>query len=169
MAIDADVKIGIVHPAQLSQELRNMWGELFSDYELIQPFRQLSRTVFNLEPEELESQVIERFQGVEVRAMILSAILEKTGWNYTTNSNNQLHYHCKAFPFANVTAVIEHPSGIYLGYDSGMVKLNICFFLPGLYPDMDGHHQNGLTLKTIDPVVMSEVLRNLGAIAAKSE
>ncbi|MEP0874223.1 DUF4132 domain-containing protein [Trichocoleus desertorum AS-A10] len=169
LAINEDLEVGIVHSAQLSQELRNTWGELFSDYELIQPFRQLSRTIFSLEPEEVESQVIKRFQGIEVQAMILSAILEKTGWHYTIHPNNQLHYHCKAFPFANVTAVMEHPSGIHLGYDSGAVKLNTCFFLSGLYPNIDWQQQNSLVLNHVDPVVVSEVLRNLGAIAAKGE
>jgi hypothetical protein len=40
--------MGIVHPAQLSENLRATWGEVMSDYEIMAPFRQLSRTVFSL-------------------------------------------------------------------------------------------------------------------------
>jgi hypothetical protein len=158
--------IGLLHPAQISQELRNTWGELFSDYELIQPFRQLSRTVFSLEPDEAESDVLNRFQGAEVSAMIVAAILEKTGWQSTMNPNKRLHCHCKPFAVANITAVIEHPSGTYFGYDSGGVRLGACFFLPSLYPNLDWQQEKRV-LREVDPVVMSEVLRNLGAIAAK--
>jgi len=159
--------IGLVHPAQLSLEMRGIWGELFSDYELIQPFNQISRTVFSLTAEELECQRIQRFQGTEVSVTTAMAILKKTGWSHTFKREDQTYY-CKSFAFANVTAVIEHVPKSRFIYDDTHVTLNTCFFVQGLHSDGDLSYQP-LLLKDVDPVVMSEVLRNVGAIAAKKQ
>jgi len=163
----SSASIGLVHPAQLSPEMLGIWGELFSDYELIQPFNQISRTVFGLTAEELESQQIQRFQGTEVSVTTAMAILKKTGWSHTFKRENQTYY-CKSFTFANVTAVIEHVPKARFIYDDTHVTLNTCFFVQGLHSDGALSYQP-LLLKDVDPVVMSEVLRNVGAIAAKKQ
>ncbi|MGC7317793.1 DUF4132 domain-containing protein, partial [Mycobacteroides abscessus] len=46
--LDENAVVGAVHPAQLSAELLAAWSELFADYELLQPFPQLSRPVYRL-------------------------------------------------------------------------------------------------------------------------
>jgi hypothetical protein len=55
--------VGIVHPLHLTAEQQSAWGEVFSDYGLIPPFRQLGRRVVRPEPEELTAAEITRFQA----------------------------------------------------------------------------------------------------------
>jgi len=151
--------VGIVHPAQLSENMRTTWGELLSDYETIPPFRQLSRTVFTLEPAEFQNREITRFQGITVSSVTLVGILGGTGW-----LRGALQY-CKPFPRANVTVVLEC-SSVLSSYMEADAELKRCFFVPG-YPQVDTQDRSAMLLGDIDTVVISEVLRNLGAIASQ--
>jgi hypothetical protein len=152
-------QVGIVHPAQLSENLRATWGEVMSDYEIMAPFRQLSRTVFSLDLEEYQSLEISRFQGISISSITLAGILEGTGWQQGAS-------YCKPFPRANVTAVLEcsTAANAYMDRD---VELKRCFFIPGLYPQVKPQYENAMQLGDVDAVVKSEVLRNLGAVASK--
>lgn len=53
------------------------------------------------------------------------------------------------------------------GYMDADAELKRCFFVPGLYPGIDTRDQNAMQLGDVEAVVISEVLRNLGAIASK--
>ncbi len=72
--------IGLVHPIELSEEEKNTWTEQLSDYEITQPFAQLSRTVFNMEEDELEAKEITRFSGAATTALTLIGKMTKFGW-----------------------------------------------------------------------------------------
>ena len=52
------------HP--LEMRTRDAWGELFADYELLQPFPQIGRTVYVPTPEELSENRVLRVEGLEV-------------------------------------------------------------------------------------------------------
>jgi hypothetical protein len=139
---------------------------------MIPPFRQLSRTVFSLEPAEPKSFGITRLRGIEVPLPILLGIVDRTGWSWITfqSGERSVQGHCKPFAFANVTAVLEYPNpDLILGYSGSSLSIERCFFLAGIYPQIQLSDANALPLGEIDPVVISEVLRNLGAIAAKGE
>lgn len=72
--------IGLVHPIELSDELRAQWTEQLSDYEIVQPFPQLSRTVFRPEPSELETRRLTRFKGKETGCLSLTGKMTRLGW-----------------------------------------------------------------------------------------
>ena len=61
--------IGLVHPAELSEEEREAWKEQLSDYEITQPVDQLARPVFLLKEEERAESFLSRFQGTVVNAL----------------------------------------------------------------------------------------------------
>lgn len=68
-------RIGIVHPLALSAQELARWDELFQDYEILQPFAQLARATYHLDPEAWWSE----HGGSEVAtAGILS--LEQRDW-----------------------------------------------------------------------------------------
>ena len=56
--------ISLVHPIQLSAIDMQEWAEVFSDYELSQPFSQLSRPLYYLTDEERSSCRVHRFDQV---------------------------------------------------------------------------------------------------------
>lgn len=75
-----NASIGLVHPIELSEEQKNAWIEQLSDYEITQPFNQLTRQCFKPTPEELNMNKITRFEGVSIGNYTLRGKLTKQGW-----------------------------------------------------------------------------------------
>jgi hypothetical protein len=163
---EVGVSVGLVHPAHLSEGERALWGEILNDYEIFQPFRQLNRTVFGLEAGE-EAEIL-RFGKIDVPNNVVLTILKKGGWSYREEGRRILH--CKSIAYAGVTAVVQHSQTVYAGYDSGTSRMERCWFVAG---DRLSAEQiepgRALLLGEVDPMAVSEVLRTLGAIAAKGE
>ncbi|MBD5159476.1 MAG: DUF4132 domain-containing protein, partial [Ruminococcus sp.] len=62
--IPENAEIGLIHPIELTPEQKKAWAEQLSDYEIIQPFPQISRPCFTPTEQELNSDEITRFDGV---------------------------------------------------------------------------------------------------------
>jgi hypothetical protein len=170
--LDGLSKVGVVHPLHLSDADKSAWGEIFGDYEIIPPFPQLGRASHRLEPGEEKETVLARNKGLKIPAVTLVGILDRHGWARGIPEDAGIfHQHSKAFDGAKVTAVIEYegiPIGAMVDWDDQEVEK--CYFIPGIhspraYPD----YKNPIHLGQVDPVVISEVLGTLGALAAKSK
>jgi Domain of unknown function (DUF4132) len=169
VTLDGVNAVRIVHPAQLAQPDRAQWGELLSDYGIIPPFRQLTRTLFELEPEEMGRVKLDRFKGVRSPSMVTSSIFKNTGWQYGQDRHFSCHY--KTFAFAGVTAIVEHDGDFRMDYDLRAV-LGKVWFVAGeewKSPLMPLEEVRLVPLADVHPVVLSEVIRLVGAIAAKVE
>ncbi len=73
-----DAVVGVAHPLHLGDAVA-AWGEVFADYEILQPFPQLGRPVYRLTEAELSSGVLDRVKGVEVEVGRLLG-LTKGAW-----------------------------------------------------------------------------------------
>jgi hypothetical protein len=171
VALTGIAEIGILHPLHLSDDLKSAWGELLSDYELVPPFPQLGREVYRLLETELGETEITRFADDKVPAVSLVGTLDRQGWTRGIPEDAGMFYeHSKPFHGANVTAIAQY-YGVPIGYMQGWEDQSIerCFFVPGIYrPEMYRRHENKVPLGKVDPVVISEVLRDLMMIASKS-
>ncbi|MBA9003514.1 DUF4132 domain-containing protein [Thermomonospora cellulosilytica] len=76
-------KVRIAHPVDLGEDAVKAWLEVFSDYELTQPFLQLTRTVHALTDEERASGRLERFEGLKVPYGDVLALVRR-GWERGT-------------------------------------------------------------------------------------
>jgi len=164
--------VGLVHPLQLSEERRAAWGEMLSDYEIVPPFPQLGREVYHLTDAESTANDITRFAEIKVPAISLAGTLERLGWARGIPQDAGIYSeHSKPFYGANATAIVQY-QGIPIGYMEGWEDqvMECCFFVPGIYtPAIYQDHKKKLILGTIDPVAISEVLRDLSIIAAKAK
>src|SRR5205823_1797158 len=80
LQLPKDSHIGIVHPLHLSPDLAAGWGEVFSDYEIISPFPQIGRPVYQLEEGEDTKREITRFGNVKIPALALVGTLDRLNW-----------------------------------------------------------------------------------------
>jgi hypothetical protein len=168
--LDDSAGIGVVHPLQLTAEQVSAWGEVFADYEIIQPFPQLGRTVHRLEPGELKAKELLRNQGIKVPAVTLVGILERHGWNRgMVEGGGLFREHTKPFEGANVTAVIQY-NGVVAGSigSSEDQEVQRCFFAPRV-PPFTRHPtlKDALRLDAVDLLIVSEVLGTLAVLASK--
>ncbi|AOS64158.1 DUF4132 domain-containing protein [Actinoalloteichus hymeniacidonis] len=76
--IPADARVGIAHPLQLG-ELVKAWTDVFADYEILQPFPQLGRPVYERDTQEQDPTRLSAFNGrTAPTGRVLG--LERTGW-----------------------------------------------------------------------------------------
>lgn len=74
-----DAVLAIAHPAR-DPALLQGWPRIFGDYEILQPFEQLGRSVNVLRPEEREAIALDRVSGIVVAARKTLGILETRGY-----------------------------------------------------------------------------------------
>jgi hypothetical protein len=169
---ESTAQIRLMHTLHLSQPQRDAWGEIFSDYELISPFPQIGRPIHQLEGSEAEASVITRFKGIKVPPQSLVFTLEKLGWTRGAPQDAGIFTeHVKVFHSADVTAVVTY-DGVPVGYMEGWEDQDVrtCFFLKGTRHQtgwMESDSKDAIPLKQVDPVVISEVLKDLTQIVSK--
>ncbi|MCD0446788.1 DUF4132 domain-containing protein [Glycomyces sp. A-F 0318] len=137
-----DAAVRLAHPFSLGSEVEE-WSTVLADYEILQPFDQLARTVYALTDEERESGRLARFEHGKVGAGAIVGLL-KRGWKYGSPPGRSA-YGDVFLEFPEGGHLTLHPSpGVYPGYDPGGDQtLEIAIALPR---------------KGIDPVVLSEAL-----------
>lgn len=73
------VEVGIAHTLEMPADLSRDFGQVFADYEILQPFRQLGRETYALNDEERKTNKIERFKGKKVATGSVMGLINK-GW-----------------------------------------------------------------------------------------
>lgn len=166
-------EVGIVHPFHLTGEQQSAWGEVFSDYEIVPPFRQLGRTIFRLEKGEEDQYEIKRFVGTKIPAPTMVYGLEAQGWIRGAGMDGGgFDEHIKPFPTCNVTAVVHYDGCVAMGYidPNESLAFENAYFVEGIRkPSGYERKEKSLRLGDVDPVAVSEVLTNLTALAAKGK
>jgi hypothetical protein len=61
-----DVRVGVAHALEIPEAVAAQFGQLFADYEILQPFSQLGRSCYALTPEERDANSLTRWKGVKV-------------------------------------------------------------------------------------------------------
>ncbi|MCU0551562.1 MAG: DUF4132 domain-containing protein [Leptolyngbya sp. Prado105] len=160
-------QISLTHPLDLTEPQRTAWGEILSNYKIISPFVQMGRSIYQLEVDEATQTEITRFKDTKIPAFTLTGTLSKLGWITGVIADAGIFSdHSKPFYGADITAVVEY-DGVPIGYVDGWNDQSIerCFFVKGVehrYCD----RRNAIALQDVDPIVISEVLRDLSAIQA---
>ncbi len=75
-----NARIGLVHPIELSENECKLWQEQLSDYEITQPFQQLSRPIYRVKEEEKNFLSLNQYSGVKIINQVLVSKLQKFGW-----------------------------------------------------------------------------------------
>ncbi|MGB8699183.1 MAG: DUF4132 domain-containing protein [Thermosynechococcaceae cyanobacterium] len=171
--------VGIVHPIDLNEDLKAQWGQTLSDYEIIPPFPQINRDVYTLTPAEMEAEEIKRFQEILIPGERLAYRMEKLGWQRGgLHDHGDYKVHYKDFDQGKVTAVVGDYECQHVEKSSiwGADAIDGCLFLVGQHREpyeypapgswAEKHTQGKrLPLRDVHPLVISEVLRDLTAIA----
>jgi predicted DNA-binding WGR domain protein len=163
-SLAADARVGVVHRLQLSHEDAAAWSTVFRDYALAQPFEQLTREVFRLTPEELVGDALYRFDDRRVETKRVMALLTR-GWRKgSAHDNGHVPYFYK--PIAKGLDAGLQISGINVSsmeYTDAVQELGFIDFGDG-EPAWGSVRAGAVPLAAIDPIVMSEVLRDVESL-----
>jgi hypothetical protein len=150
-----DVHVGLIHRLDLTSELAARWGEIFADYEILQPFPQLGREVWTVEEEERESRELHRLAGATVKTGRLLALVTRHGWRRATDMDGGV-ITCLSKPLPNGAgeALLEIEPGIYAG---AVMEEPEQTLEPLIL-------QGELPFGALDPVTFSELIRDLESL-----
>ncbi|NUW36005.1 DUF4132 domain-containing protein [Nonomuraea sp. SMC257] len=142
LTLPDEAVVGVAHPLELAEELA-AWAEVFADYEILQPFPQLGRETYH--PDEALLAEIGAAK-IPTRAVLG---LERRGWRRGAPQD------------AGWQGWIERdvPGGrtVSVGLDPGLAIG---------YPDFaDEQTLVGIPVDGLDPITVSEILRDLVEIA----
>ncbi|WP_205326873.1 DUF4132 domain-containing protein [Glycomyces sp. YM15] len=141
-----DAAVRLAHPLTLGDEVE-AWASVFADYEILQPFDQLARPVFERSEEDRKSGHVARFEGVKAGGGPLIGLLNR-GWKFGGPQARGGGYGLYR----------EFPEGGYVFLDS----------TPGVHPGYGFDNSVEQTLENVElvlpegdavsPVAVSEIL-----------
>lgn len=160
-ALSDDAIVGIAHPLMLTPASLARWRRLFTDYELIQPFEQLTRACFTLTPDELAQASLNRFAGRTVETKRVLALLN-AGWRKGSPQDaGQIGEVYKPIrPGLSATLPLEQGLNA-----SGMEYVDPSQTLGAIEFSRDEttwwQRKDLFTLSEVDPISLSEVIRDI--------
>ena len=143
--------IHLAHPVDLGPDLP-AWSELFADYEILQPFRQLGRTVHALTEDERSSGRLERFEG---RTMPIRGVLRliRRGWEREESQDGDVTHSISRELAAGCRLAVGLDPGILAGAGIDDPDQKIPYARIGDRPGGAGD--------LLDPAIVSEALADL--------
>jgi hypothetical protein len=153
-----------VHPLQLPHDALEAWARLFAEYQIVSPFPQLDRPVFQVAPQDTALRVITTFPhtNVDVRALIFP--LENRGWEREQSPDNgTLNRHTRTFRNARTTACLHYDPGGFLGDlpGSGIQTLTQLYFV---HASSHPHPSKAVPLGDVPAFAYSEAMRDIHSL-----
>ncbi len=159
--LDAHDVVGIPHPVLLGADL-TAWAAVFGDYAIVQPFAQLGRDVHRLTAEERDSLTLDRFVGVTAPTTAVLG-LERRGWaRGAAEDGVQELVHLRT-P-GNRSVVVALDPGVVVDdplQEPSQTIRHVWLSSHSRIAWATPHAANNLAFGALDPVVASEVLRDL--------
>ncbi|MEU0559664.1 DUF4132 domain-containing protein [Dactylosporangium sp. NPDC006015] len=150
--LPAGAALGVLHPLQFPEGGLAAWGEVFADYELLQPFEQLGRPAYRVTDEERGARAIDRFEGRKVTVAVLRG-LERHGWTRWYDAVVQM-----AKPIGGgVYAVLDTEPGWHASDTVDSAP-------PQTVADLVLVRADGRTFGDLPPVVFSELIHDLRVV-----
>ncbi|HEY4116960.1 MAG TPA: DUF4132 domain-containing protein [Byssovorax sp.] len=155
-----DAIVGVAHPLEIDPQAAAAIGQVFADYEILQPFRQLGRDTYVLTDAERGASTLTRVKGAKVATGRVLG-LESRGWRRGEAMDGG-----GIWDFVKIlSAGLEAHLGLEPGIIVGMVAE---------HPEQTLHevrlHEEGSyapvarTFGEIDDIVASELVRDLNAL-----
>ncbi|ARU05069.1 hypothetical protein CCO03_10535 [Comamonas serinivorans] len=147
---DVPVKVGVVHPLQLDAATLAAFGQVFVDYELLQPFEQLGRQVArDLTAEQAVAAVL-AWDGKALEPLRVLG-LDARGWDNWRDSGFICSYQRSLPGQRQVTLDLEPGVALFSPRDSGAQTLHLRLTQQGQPQDW----------RELDPITLAELLRDL--------
>ncbi|MED0669724.1 DUF4132 domain-containing protein [Aneurinibacillus aneurinilyticus] len=157
-----DVRIGLVHPLELTPEVLEAWRTQLEDYEIAQPIIQLERPLFFPTKEECEMKAVARFTEHEYAPGTFANRMEKLGW-YKGVPQDAGFYTEFYKEYGNIIVELLF-SGTSISYYEGMEDIHLeelAFYRNHFERYHYYRKESRLDIATIPPRIFSETLYDI--------
>ena len=159
-----NVRIGVPHALDLSAADAAAFGQVFADYELLQPFAQIGRDVYTLTEEEKNNNKLERWKKAKVPTGRVLGLVNK-GWRRgEAQDGGGIWYFTKPLGTDRVIELYLDP-GIIVGMVDEYPEQELGEVQVGK-PSGWGNMQDAETLSQLDPISASELIRDMEGLRA---
>ncbi|HBL28305.1 MAG TPA: hypothetical protein DD490_15830 [Acidobacteria bacterium] len=161
--LPAQSRVGIVHRLDLPEDLAARWGEVFGDYQILQPFVQLGRGVYAITEEEKGARELRRVAGLTVPTGKVLGLADGHGWRRgPAGEGGGIRWFFKPLPGGEHEICLSFEPGILAGtmmefpeQTLGTVTIDRA----GSWEKGEGH-----IFGTLDALTFSELVRDLEAL-----
>ena len=155
-------KIGLVHPLQLDRADADAWGQVLGDYEIMQPFAQLSREAITPTTEEHDTTELGRVTGITVpTGKVLG--LDARGWRRGPPQDGGVVCWYEKPLDGTWVAVLDLEPGIFTGMIAESPEQKLGKLV--VAKDADSWRKENLRkLGELSPIQFSELVRDLESI-----
>jgi len=156
--------IGVPHALELPADQAAAFGQLFTDYEILQPFPQLGRDTHTLTDAERAAPKLERWKGVRVPTGRVLGLVNK-GWRRgQAQDGGSIWYFTK--PLGNGKAIeLTLDPGIIVGMVDEYPEQTLGEVEVG-QPAQWGEMQNAEPIGTLGSIEASELIRDMEGLRA---
>ncbi|KVU25009.1 polymerase [Burkholderia ubonensis] len=153
------IRIGVPHALEIEPADAAAFGQVFADYELLQPFAQLGRDVYRLTDDERKGLLLERWKGVKVPTGSVLGLVNK-GWRRgEAQDAGCIWYFTKPLGAGKVIELSLDP-GIIVGAVDMYPEQALGALQTGSPSNWGGVREPD-ALSTLDEISASELIRDL--------
>ncbi|MGZ8217808.1 DUF4132 domain-containing protein [Methylomagnum sp.] len=159
--LPAEAVVGLVHALELSDELGRDFVQIFADYEIPQPFKQLGRETYALTDAERAAGRIERFAEKPVATVAVLG-LPSRGWEQSGADGGYVWSFAKRLPDGLQAELTLSP-----GYHLGGIADTPTQLIPHIEVHRLGSHyaDRKLSIAELDAILVSELIRDADLLA----
>jgi hypothetical protein len=166
-ALPDNATVGIAHCLNMSAETQAAFGQIFADYEILQPFRQLGRETYRLAADEQEGTRLIRFAQKSVAIGSIMGLVNR-GWERGGAADGGRVDEFTKSLGANLFTVASLDPGTIAG-DLGIEPKQRISEI-NLYGTSEGWRRGDpLPLSKLDPIMASELLRDIDLLPPYEE
>lgn len=165
-ALHEDAQVGVMHVLDMPDAALTAFGQIFADYEILQPFKQLGRETYALDSEESEASVLTRFKDKAVSVGSLMGLAAR-GWKRgEAEDGGWIGSYSKRLG-ADLDAVLALDPGVHVSDMRSMPRQ----LLPSIMLHKRGTWGNGIRMpfSSLDRIAASEILRDIELLAPFKE
>ena len=157
-----DAQIGLVHPLELAPADAAAFGQIFADYEILQPFPQLGREVYRLSDAENAAFEMVRFKGKSVATGSVFGLENRLWRRGDAQDGGWIGWFTRRLG-ADLEVELDLDPGTVVGdinYEPKQKLGPLVLRRPNTWGE-DGRRRWG----ELDPILASEVLRDIDRLA----
>ena len=162
-----EARVGIVYPLYLSEPERQQWGEHLADYEIVPPFAQIDRALYEPDPS-WDAHLIEWSEDHEIEAASLRGRLEARGWHLVDASRAGASLLRRDLSAHDVAACVAVEPGLSRAWSRDDPPQSIRSLR---FESLDGPGDvsSALPIARVHAVAMSEVLADLYGLMHRAQ
>ncbi|TAG36002.1 MAG: DUF4132 domain-containing protein [Polaromonas sp.] len=156
-----DAVLGIPHVLEMNPSVLARFSQVFADYEILQPFKQLGRETYALTPDEQKQHILKRFEGQSVASGAIMS-LQPRGWERGSPQDGGMICDYSRRSRDGLEVSLSISPGIFIG--GGQMEPRQDIGELWLLRHTEGVAQQPATFDSLDTVFISEVLRDLSLL-----